>query len=88
MLGNLPNYINFRDSLNMKMLNLIKKKIKKDIEKFYDDDRYGRLSLSYLEKIDINKSYDNRDYFKNFLEKIPTQYFIINKKIFFRKKHF
>ena len=78
MLGNLPKYINFRDSLNMKMLNLIKKKIKKDIEKFYDNDRYGRPSLSDLEKIDVNRTFDNRDYFKNFLEKIPTQYFIIN----------
>ena len=28
--------------------------------------------------MDVNRTFDNRDYFKNFLEKIPTQYFIID----------
>ena len=78
MLGYLPKYINFKDSLNMKTLNLIKKKIKKDFEKFYESDINSRYFISNLEYIDDNKSFHHRDEFKNFLETIPTQYFIID----------
>ena len=76
ILGNLPKYLNFKDLLNMKILNLIKKKIKKDIIKFYNSDIY-KLSISDLENIDVNKSYQYIDSFKNFLEKIPTQYSLL-----------
>ena len=79
MLGNLPKYIYFKDKLNMKILNLIKKRIKNDIVKFYDRKKQLHLSLSDLEKIDVNKFYENRYDFKEFLKKIPIQYFNIDK---------
>ena len=82
MLGNLPKYINFKDALNMKILNIIKKKIKKHIKKFYDKNRDKIISTG-LDKIDVNKTFKYRDNFKNFLETIPTRYFIIYTAINF-----
>ena len=75
MLGNLYRYINIKNVLNKKILNILTKKIKEKIEKFYNKDKL--LSLSDLDKIEVNKSFNDNNGFKLFLEKIPFKYFII-----------
>ena len=77
ILGNLPRYKNIKNLLNKKIINILTKKIKEKIEKFYNK---NKLSLSDLEKleIEINKPFKERKAFKLFLDKNPFKYFIIN----------
>ena len=75
LLGNLPRYLNIKNVLNKKILNLLIKKIKEKIKKFYNKSEL--LSLNDLDEIKINKPYKERNDFKILLEKIPFKYFII-----------
>jgi len=76
ILGNLPRYKNIKNILNKKIINILTKKIKEKIEKFYNKNEL--LSLHDLKKIEINKPFQNENDFKIFLEKIPFKYFIID----------
>ena len=61
--------------MNKKILNILTKKIKEKIKKFYNKDKL--LSLSDLDKIEVNKSFNDNNGFRLFLEKIPFKYFVI-----------
>ena len=65
ILGNLPRYKNIKNLLNKKIINILTKKIKEKIEKFYNK---NKLSLSDLEKleIEINKPFKERKAFDYF----------------------
>ena len=76
LLGFLPRFINIKDNLNKKILNISTKKIKEKIIKYYNKNKL--LSISNLTKIEINKPFENRNAFQLFLERIPFKYFIIN----------
>ena len=76
MLGGLPRYMNIKNVLNKKILNVMIKKIKEKIQHFYNKNKL--LSFSNLEEIKVNESFQNLIDFKLFLEKIPFKYFIIN----------
>ena len=78
MLGNLPRYINIKNALNKKLLNVIIKKIKDKIQNFYNKDKL--LSLYKLKEIQVNKPFINIRDFKTFLEKIPFKYFTIDNE--------
>ena len=49
-LGYLPRYCEINDSLSNKILNIIKKRIKIKVKKFYDNDEYKMSSLLYSYK--------------------------------------
>ena len=76
MLGGLPRYMNIKNVLNKKILNVMIKKIKEKIQHFYNKNKL--LSFSNLEEIKVNESFQNLIDFKLFLEKIPFKYFVIN----------
>ena len=78
ILGYLPRFIDIRENLDKKVLNVLTKEIKEKIEKFYNKDKL--LSISNLKKIEINKPFENWIAFKLFLENIPFKYFIINNE--------
>ena len=83
LLGNLPRYKNLKDKLNIKIINILIKKMKNKIQKFYG--YKDLLAFKSLENIPINKELDEKE-FKNILNKIPFKYFKIdldNKKIDF-----
>ena len=78
LLGNLPRFLNIKDLLNKKIINILTKKIKEKIEKFYNKDKF--LSISELKKLKINEPFEDANAFKTFLDRIPFKYFLIDIK--------
>ena len=78
MLGYLPSYMNIKNFLNKKILNIMIKTIKEKIQHFYNKNKQS--SFINLEEIKVNKSFKSLIDFKLFLDKIPFKYFIINMK--------
>ena len=80
VLGNLPRFRHIQDKLNIKIVNIIVKKIKEKIKKFYAYDEL--LTFKNLENIPINIPMKQKD-FESLLYKIPFKYLKIDieKKI-------
>jgi hypothetical protein len=82
LLGNLPRYKNIKDKLNIKIINILVRKIKEKIKKFYG--YKDLLDLEKLENLKINEKIEKLYEFENLLDKIPFKYFntdIENNKI-------
>ncbi len=78
LLGNLPRILSIKDLLNKKIINILTKKIKEKIEKFYNKDKF--LSISELKKLKINQPFEDKNAFKSFLDRIPFKFFLIDIK--------
>ena len=76
LLGNLPRYKNMKDKLNIKIINVIVKKIKEKIKKFYGYKEL--LTFKTLENIPIKTKIENLSQFADLLKKIPFKYFKID----------
>lgn len=77
LLGNLPRFRHIQDKLNTKIINIVVKKIKEKIKKFY---AYNELlTFKNLEDIPINEPQSKTE-FESLLHKIPFKYFKIDLK--------
>ena len=76
-LGYLPRYCEINDSLSNKILNIIKKRIKIKVKKFYDNDEYKMVKEIENLKKNIEKEL-NANTFIDILNNFPIKYLDIN----------
>ncbi len=79
LLGYFPRYYQMKNILNKKIINVLKKKIKDKIKKFYNNNNHliedNLRQIKYL----VNKKLDLNE-FKSFIETKPIKYFLLDNE--------
>ena len=81
LLGFFPRYYQMKNILNKKIINVLKKKIKDKIKKFYNNNNHLIIDNIRQIKYMINKKLDLNE-FKNFINKTkPIKYFLLDYEL-------